>query len=187
MQITIEAKDALELRDKILDLHRVFAPVANQVKLQVNVNRSEFGQKVAELADNTLRGLEPVATSEMETHSFDDVGVSTSPAIPPKKAGPKAIKPKKIVPPVEDDEDDAPAFDEGSSEEELVPEAPLKEISTKAYTSDDTVKALQEVNSKQGIQTARKILGEFNCTRISELQQKNFGKFVQACKAVLQA
>lgn len=173
MQITIEAKDAQELRSKILDLYGVFHGPVNKAPTHAEV-KAELRALAPDSSDLPSPG------PDAEEHT--DIAQTLMPLVK-KIVSSKSVKPKKVAaPPPVEEEDDEPAFD---AEEEEAPAAPAAEI--KAFTADDAVKALQEVNSKKGLPAARKILAEFNCTRISEVPQKKFGLFITACKTAIQA
>lgn len=51
-------------------------------------------------------------------------------------------------------------------------------------TREQVSDALQSVNASAGLEKAREILDQFGVARISEIKEKDFGAFVEACRAV---
>lgn len=78
----------------------------------------------------------------------------------------------------------APAADLPTPTEE--PKAPEPQV-IKPITSEDAMKALQEVNAARGIHIARDLLERFKCTRFSELKEKDFAEFVEVAKSKIPA
>lgn len=60
----------------------------------------------------------------------------------------------------------------------------MADITGVDITTDETYAALQKVSSEKNLDTARDVLKEFDCARISELGRKDYKKFVDHCEKV---
>lgn len=56
---------------------------------------------------------------------------------------------------------------------------------TKKATKEDAIAALKKVTEVKGIEVARAVLSEFECSRVSELKEEHFAEFVDACQVAL--
>lgn len=88
----------------------------------------------------------------------------------------KADEPSKSEPqaPAETPAQDTDLFGEADTKAE-----------TKKATKEDAIAALKKVNEEKGIEVARAVLSEFDCSRVSELKEEHFAEFVEACQVAL--
>jgi len=123
-------------------------------------NYSELRLKLKDMLGMTVSSLEALEEPSLVTVAKEEV----------KKA---AKKIKKKVAKIEEPVVEAEVVEEKEVE--------VEESSAPIETQASTFKALQKVSSANGLPAARKILKQFNCNRISELNESDFGSFVDAC------
>ena len=56
---------------------------------------------------------------------------------------------------------------------------------TAKVTKDDLLKALKEVGEKVSLVKAKELLTQFNATRLGEIKEEDFGKFLAACEVAI--
>lgn len=101
---------------------------------------------------------------------------------PAKRRG----RPKKAAVVEEVKAEEAPAAEEVAAVEEPKAEE-VAAAPSSAATREDAMNALGALNAKLGISAARKVLGEFQAVRFSELKPETYGAFVDACQAMMMA
>lgn len=152
MQIMIEAKNAADLRAKIIDLNEVFG--IQKVLEGQNMNTMRQAGKAAIKAVTTEDKGSSVEDTQMsfpEEKKGDSIP-DTTPEDPVKEAKNRVKKKKDEV-----------------------------ETPKGKYTKDDARKALEKVNENHGIEVAREILTHFSCKRLSELPETDYPLFIHKC------
>lgn len=208
MQLTIEAASATELRAKVLELADTYQAVGQQYDegYRAGLQRArdlhfEYKGGAGKLAIEPAAEEIPAPPAELEEEEMLDT--APPPPAPTKekrgrgrpptkaavaKAAPAPLAVAAVFEEATDPFAAAPAEEE-VEEEVPPPPAPAKIAAKTGITvpATDAMEALRQVNSQKGLPVARKVLEQFNCTRISELPAKMHPAFVKACHEAIGA
>jgi hypothetical protein len=156
MKITFSGEPQ-ELKIKIMNFLKTFGALEDANQLSFDLHSEN-----AETEHFSGHSKSPAKNVESAKSSKTEMVYASSPA---KKRGPKSKK-------------------------ETLPEVEVQvevedQIAVAPPTKDDCIAALKELNEKRGLDIAREVLTNFNCTRISELQPSQYTAFVGEIKAQL--
>lgn len=161
IQITIQAKNAEELRQKIIDLGDVFGVSVSTVTRPRSQDAAQDAEQLT-MPEGILNPT-PKKTRRPKGALPVEEAISkanlTAQAIVTEvtKSNPKVQE----LPPVE-----------------AAPETTLDEAPTK----DLVRQALEKFNEEKGLDAARDLLAKFNCRRLSELPVEKYADFISACQ-----
>jgi hypothetical protein len=157
MQITIEARNAQELRDKVIDLGRVFGAA-----LEINTPDPKQMSFPEEIVNPKVKG-------KKETVGADTPPLEMKEAL--KRAEEAAANEEGLI---------SHSLPEEPAPEIKIPQPPKTEY-PKA-TKEDARAALETLSEVKGMDFARNFLGTFSCKRLSELPEDQYPQFVHVCK-----
>ena len=104
-----------------------------------------------------------------------------SEAKPNKTAG----KSKKAEPVVEDEDEDEDEQPAPPTKKKVTTSKPAPALKKKKIELVEVKNALKKILDKQGRESALSVLSDFDVQKVSELQEKQFEAFLQACEKYL--
>jgi hypothetical protein len=155
--MTIEADNADDFRIKVLNLAKVFG--------LTQVGNLDQGRPISNimLQEENMPAADQPAASSRNVTAFPE---KRKPGRPPKLNAETQVSEPSVSP--------QPAYE--SETPEITPA-----IAIAPPTKEQAVQALQELNIKKGLETARSVLKKFGCARISELKPEQFTAFIELC------
>ena len=148
-----------------------------ELKTKVFALAKEFGYEVV----GSQMEL-PIAKPKKSVDAEDESpkrrpGRPRKPEEPEFQVEPKAEKPEPTKVTVQSPEPVTITIGEATPAQE--------ETSEKTITFDDTKEMLKKVSGAHGIEKARQVLLDLGYSRISEVKEADYPKFMKACEAVL--
>lgn len=188
MKLVFEANNAKEL---IGQMENFLSAIGGKEKITVVTPAAQETAFVEEAAPKPHAGVRadvPQAGIGVKASSAP-VGTAKRPGRPPKNPRTPLEQeevgvytgPVTTPAPAADFLDVAPAAVAAPS----APAAPAAKSSAVKFTKEHVTAALQAVNSKKGINTARAVLAQFGQERLSSLPEDQYEAFMEACHKVV--